>query len=52
MRKQRLVAALMSVETMRTSHEFMRRRKDMLVQDTYRTRDPKRKWNVDGTRRR
>jgi hypothetical protein len=51
MRKLGLVDALMSVETMRASEEFMRRRREMKVRDTYGTPDPKKKWNVDGTRR-
>lgn len=52
MRKQGLVAAPMSVETMRASDEFMLRRRDMRVRNTYGTRDPKGRWNVDGTPRR
>lgn len=52
MRKVGLVEPLMSVETMRASEEFMRRRREMIVRDTYGTPDPKKKWNVDGTPRR
>lgn len=51
MRKVGLVAALMSVEAMRASEEFMRRRREMTVRDTYGTPDPKNKRNVGGTRR-
>jgi hypothetical protein len=42
----------MSVEAMRASDEFMLRRRNMRVRDTYGTPDPKRRWNVDGTPRR
>jgi hypothetical protein len=46
MRKVGLVEPLMSVETMHASEEFMRRRREMTVRDTYGTPDPKNKWNV------
>lgn len=53
MRKLGLVALPMSVEMMRASEEFLRRRREKpAVRDTYRTPDPKRKWNDDGTPRR
>ena len=49
MRKAGLAFALMSAEAMRTSSEFARRRKLKTIRDTHKTRDPKGRWNPDGT---